>query len=116
MYPLIGDFNPPKQSPANEDSHTKESSSFTLPAELSPLNLPQSRQPKNGDARVLVVEDNKFYLNLMLAYLKEKPLATLDSAENGCLAVEAVKNQDDDNRDIIFMGELLRASEFQYKD
>jgi CheY-like chemotaxis protein len=58
------------------------------------------------DARILVVEDNKVNLNLMLAYLKKNQLATLYSAENGCLAVEAVKRQDDDSYDIIFIGEF----------
>ena len=61
-------------------------------------------EPKPQDARILVVEDNKVNLNLMLAYLKKRQFENLDSAENGSKAVEAVKKQDDDNYDIIFMG------------
>ncbi|KAJ6114519.1 hypothetical protein N7486_000297 [Penicillium sp. IBT 16267x] len=53
-------------------------------------------------ARILVVEDNKINLNLMLAFLKNRGLAALDSAENGKLAVSAVK-EDQEGYDIIFM-------------
>ncbi|KAF3389154.1 Histidine kinase 4 [Penicillium rolfsii] len=86
----------------NAGPHTSRARSFSIPNKLSP-------KPSTGlatgerDARILVVEDNKVNLNLMLAYLKKRSLATLDSAENGCLAVEAVKNQDDGSYDIIFM-------------
>jgi hypothetical protein len=49
----------------------------------------------------------------MLAYLKKLQLASLDSAENGSLAVEAVKKQDDDSYDIIFMGEFSLCFEIK---
>lgn len=53
--------------------------------------------------RVLVVEDNKINLNLMLAFLKKQKLVTLDSAENGKLAVDAVEKLQG-SYDLIFMG------------
>lgn len=82
--------------------------SFSIPPELSPKPFTEPTAGRR-DARILVVEDNKVNLNLMLAYLKKRQLGTLDSAENGSLAVEAVKKQDDDNYDIIFMGEFLHS-------
>ncbi|CEJ62721.1 hypothetical protein PMG11_11212 [Penicillium brasilianum] len=91
-----------KNPPANAIIDRKRARSFTLPAELAPKSLMRPRAEKR-DARILVVEDNKINLNLMLAYLKKRQLSTLHSAENGCLAIEAVKKQDDDNYDIIFM-------------
>lgn len=56
--------------------------------------------------RVLVVEDNRINLNLMLAFLKKQKLATLDSAENGKLAVNAVEKLQG-SYDIIFMGKAF---------
>ncbi|KAJ5702334.1 hypothetical protein N7488_009882 [Penicillium malachiteum] len=53
-------------------------------------------------ARVLVVEDNKINLNLMLTFLKKRALTSIDSAENGKLALEAVQG-DKQGYDIIFM-------------
>lgn len=91
---------------ADEDALPKKSPPFTIPAELF-SKAPPEPGTKKLDARILVVENNKVNLNLMLAYLKKKPLEALDSAENGSLAVEAVKKQDDDNYDIIFMDEFL---------
>ena len=73
------------------------------PASTEATEPPESRKP-----RVLVVEDNKINLNLMLAFLKKQKLDTLDSAENGQLAVNAV-DQLKDNYDIIFMGRLHQA-------
>ncbi|KAJ6028023.1 hypothetical protein N7540_003599 [Penicillium herquei] len=58
--------------------------------------------PEIPGARVLVVEDNKINLNLMLAFLKKRALTAIDSAENGKLAVEAVQG-DKQGYDIIFM-------------
>ncbi|KAJ5593996.1 uncharacterized protein N7459_000204 [Penicillium hispanicum] len=59
-------------------------------------------QPQTQNPRILIVEDNKINLNLMLAFLKKRELSMLDSAENGQLAVDAVK-QSQQNYDIIFM-------------
>lgn len=76
-----------------------------------PLN-PSPTNPSTRDKkpRVLIVEDNKINLNLMLAFLKKRKLTTLDSAENGQLAVDAVKNLPD-NYDIIFMGMFLTVAD-----
>jgi signal transduction histidine kinase len=93
----------PQTKQVNEGNHTKRARSFSIPTELSPKPFTEPAARKR-DARILVVEDNKVNLNLMLAYLKKRQLATLDSAENGRLAVEAVKKQGDHNFDIIFMG------------
>jgi len=61
-----------------------------------------ARQLFEDAALILVVEDNKINLNLMLAFLKKRGLAALDSAENGKLAVSAVKEKQQ-GYDIIFM-------------
>jgi signal transduction histidine kinase/CheY-like chemotaxis protein len=102
----------PKQKQINGDHHTKRARSFSIPTELSPKAFTE-KAPGRRDARILVVEDNKVNLNLMLAYLKKLQLASLDSAENGSLAVEAVKKQDDDSYDIIFMGEFSLCFEIK---
>ncbi|KAJ5326750.1 uncharacterized protein N7506_009852 [Penicillium brevicompactum] len=78
----------------------------SLPAQVSPLppasaeNTETPEEPRKP--RVLVVEDNKINLNLMLAFLKKRKLVTLDSAENGKLAVDAVEKLEG-SYDIIFM-------------
>ena len=99
---------------ADEDALPNKSSAFATQAELSPKASPEPGT-KKLDARILVVEDNRINLNLLLAYLKKKPLAALDSAENGSLAVEAVRKQDDDNYDIIFMGEFFFSLQSNYQ-
>lgn len=53
-------------------------------------------------ARVLVVDDNRINLNLMMTFMKKRQLVELASAENGKLAVEAVE-QAQNGFDIIFM-------------
>ncbi|KGO77364.1 CheY-like superfamily [Penicillium italicum] len=53
-------------------------------------------------ARVLVVDDNRINLNLMMTFLKKRQLTDLDPAENGKLAVEAVERMQS-GYDIIFM-------------
>lgn len=107
-------LDPLGQMLADEDALPKKSPPFTIPAELSPKASPEPGT-KKVNARILVVEDNKVNLNLMLAYLKKKPLAALDSAENGSLAVEAVKKQVDGNYDIIFMGEFFFSLQSNYQ-
>jgi CheY-like chemotaxis protein len=54
-----------------------------------------------------VVDDNSINLNLMLTFMKKRQLATLDSAENGQLAVDAVERTPQ-GYDLIFMGKFLR--------
>jgi signal transduction histidine kinase/CheY-like chemotaxis protein len=53
-------------------------------------------------ARVLVVDDNRINLNLMMTFMKKRNLTELASAENGKLAVEAVERVSS-GFDIIFM-------------
>ncbi|KAF7718723.1 Uncharacterized protein PECH_004295 [Penicillium ucsense] len=52
--------------------------------------------------QVLVVDDNRINLNLMVTFMKKRHLSELVSAENGKLAVEAVE-QMSNGFDIIFM-------------
>lgn len=85
--------NPPLS--ATTDKIESLSSSSAIDSTKEP---PGPRKP-----RVLVVEDNKINLNLMLAFLKKRKLDVLDSAENGKLAVDAVE-QAQQSYDIIFMG------------
>lgn len=110
---FVQNFDPLGQMLADEDALPMKSPPFTIPTELAPKAPPESGTKKLG-ARILIVEDNKVNLNLMLAYLKTKPLAALDSAENGSLAVEAVKKQD--NYDIIFMGEFFLSLQSNDRD
>lgn len=53
-------------------------------------------------ARVLVVDDNRINLNLMMTFMKKRNLTDLVSAENGKLAVEAAERMQM-GFDIIFM-------------
>lgn len=95
-----GDGDKTDESPGitSVQEHEQNSTPESQPSGERPNSPLQTRGP-----RVLVVEDNKINLNLMLAFLKKRDLERLDSAENGKLAVEAV--QDEDQRyDIIFMG------------
>ncbi|KAJ5288756.1 hypothetical protein N7478_001786 [Penicillium angulare] len=64
----------------------------------------ETTQPESMErgARILVVEDNKINLSLILAFLKKHKSAYVDSAENGNLALDAVK-ADKQGYDIIFM-------------
>jgi CheY-like chemotaxis protein len=52
--------------------------------------------------RVLVVDDNRINLNLMMTFMKKRHLSELVAAENGKLAVEAVERMPT-GFDIIFM-------------
>ncbi|PYH93400.1 sensor histidine kinase/response regulator [Aspergillus ellipticus CBS 707.79] len=74
----------------------------------SPYKHPQSLvseqplpQPERR-ARILVVDDNSINLNLMLTFMKKRQLTTLDPAENGKIAVDAVEKMQH-GYDIIFM-------------
>ncbi|KAJ5773550.1 hypothetical protein N7457_008446 [Penicillium paradoxum] len=86
-------YQTPPPAPTTEQSAYLPSSSVI--ESIQPA--PEPRKP-----RVLVVEDNKINLNLMLAFLKKRKLDILDSAENGKLAVDAVE-QAQQSYDIIFM-------------
>lgn len=78
----------------------------TLPEDISeaPLPEPLLERPSKPQrlARVLVVDDNRINLNLMMTFLKKRQLTELDPAENGKLAVEAVERMQS-GYDIIFM-------------
>lgn len=69
----------------------------SLPAPLAETTVPPLRA-----SRVLVVDDNRINLNLMITFMKKRKLTDLMAAENGKLAVEAVE-QAQHGFDIIFM-------------
>jgi CheY-like chemotaxis protein len=77
-----------------------------LPEEIaeSPLPGPLSEGaiPSTRLARVLVVDDNRINLNLMMTFLKKRQLIELHGVENGKLAVEEVERMES-GYDIIFM-------------
>ncbi|KAF5862403.1 hypothetical protein ETB97_011677 [Aspergillus alliaceus] len=68
----------------------------------SPPEIKQLESEPQRAARVLVVDDNAINLNLMLTFMKKRNLATLSSAENGKVAVDAVEKQQG-GYDLIFM-------------
>lgn len=76
------------------------------PGEIAaaPLPPPMSENAPASTrlARVLVVDDNRINLNLMMTFMKKRQLVELASAENGKLAVEAVERMQN-GFDIIFM-------------
>lgn len=57
----------------------------------------------NRATRVLVVDDNRINLRLMLTFMKKRDFAVLDAAENGKMAVDAVERMQE-GYNIIFMG------------
>ncbi|KAE8315559.1 hypothetical protein BDV41DRAFT_586402 [Aspergillus transmontanensis] len=82
-----------------------------LPTIMSPYSSVRDPSPSETKeleskpqrlARVLVVDDNAINLNLMLTFMKKRNLATLDSAENGKVAVDAVERLQQ-GYDLIFM-------------
>lgn len=76
------------------------------PDPIPPICLENSNddtRPKRRATRVLVVDDNKINLQLMLTFMKRRNLSVLDSAENGKIAVDAVERMQE-GYDIIFMG------------
>lgn len=93
---------------SNESPESNPNSSSTTPSELS-LSTPNTETTDPPDeprgVRILVVEDNKINLHLMLTFLNKRGFAAVDSAENGSLAVAAVK-QAQPGYDFIFMGEV----------
>lgn len=103
--------NPTKPDLLDTNGDTRATTAPSIP-DSKPTSSEPHNPPKNDTStqsknpRVLIVEDNKINLNLMLAFLKKRKLTTLDSAENGQIAVDAVKNLQH-NYDIIFMGTLL---------
>ena len=79
---------------------------FSPPEVIAATPLPPPLGENNTQstrlARVLVVDDNRINLNLMMTFMKKRNLTELASAENGKLAVEAVERMSS-GFDIIFM-------------
>ncbi|CAG8419685.1 unnamed protein product [Penicillium salamii] len=99
--PAENAISPEHRTQGNDKPPTPNTSLNPLPEKVD-LPPTETTTPEPRKPRVLVVEDNKINLNLMLAFLKKQKLVTLDSAENGQLAVNAV-DQLKENYDIIFM-------------
>ncbi|KAK5807038.1 hypothetical protein VI817_001296 [Penicillium citrinum] len=100
----------PQTHEQDETNHSvitqSEASSNTTPL-TPPTDNDQSNESTKvsetkPEARILVVEDNIVNLKLMLTFLQKRKIPTLDSAENGEMAVAAVK-KGLQNYDIIFM-------------
>jgi signal transduction histidine kinase len=72
---------------------------------LSPAGAKEPEPKPQRLARVLVVDDNSINLSLMLTFMKKRNLATLHTAENGKIAVDAVERVQE-GFDLIFMGEF----------
>ncbi|KAJ5154619.1 CheY-like superfamily [Penicillium coprophilum] len=87
----------PLQQPSIITALPEEIAEAPLPAPLVEGGVSSSRL-----ARVLVVDDNRINLNLMMTFLKKRQLIELTAAENGKLAVEAVERMQS-GYDIIFM-------------
>ena len=64
--------------------------------------LSETSNPEKRPPRLLLVDDNKINLRLLETFMKKRNYETVDSAENGQLAVEAATSLDH-GYDIIFM-------------
>ncbi|KAL2867044.1 putative sensor histidine kinase/response regulator [Aspergillus lucknowensis] len=93
-----------KSTPSQTSEITDHWSMTVVPPSptQSPPVLESSITKSERRARVLVVDDNSINLNLILTFMKKRQLATLDSAANGKLAVEAVERTPE-GYDLIFM-------------
>ena len=58
--------------------------------------------------RILLVDDNKINLSLLKAYMKKRKYESVDLAEDGSIAVDAIKAAPEPY-DIIFMGNVLHT-------
>lgn len=113
LLPSISDLyiTPEHTKPVtNEQPESKPDSTSGAISGTSTNSFQNSN--KKHEARILVVEDNKINLNLMLTFLKKRNISTLESAENGQLAVTAV-HKEAQSYDIIFMGK--KSIEFYNK-
>ncbi|KAJ5294044.1 hypothetical protein N7508_008865 [Penicillium antarcticum] len=96
--------------PISQVDDTRTSTTEHIPPIPQPSSIPENTEnPEDIEPaaeprkpRILVVEDNKINLNLMLTFLKKQNINTVDSAENGQLAVDAVERMQP-GYDIIFM-------------
>ncbi|KAL3464358.1 hypothetical protein BJX64DRAFT_95463 [Aspergillus heterothallicus] len=97
--------NSVKSTPSQTTSEITDPMSVTIvppsPPELFHVVIPGASKLERR-ARILVVDDNSINLNLMLTFMKKRQLETLDSAENGQLAVDAVERTPQ-GYDLIFM-------------
>jgi CheY-like chemotaxis protein len=89
------------ESPTDIPSVVPELSEV-IAASAPPAPLVEDTISSSRLARVLVVDDNRINLNLMMTFMKKRNLTDLASAENGKLAVEAVERMEM-GFDIIFM-------------
>ncbi|RDW86235.1 putative sensor histidine kinase/response regulator [Aspergillus mulundensis] len=98
-----GSISSDRSTPSQASSEVADPISTLTPScqlqspPVTKLAAKQGRTP-----RVLVVDDNFINLNLMLTFLKRRRLETLESAENGQLAVDAVERTPG-GFDLIFM-------------
>lgn len=81
---------------------TAASLSLSLSPQITGDESEQSVMIVKPQPCVLVVDDNSINLNLMMTFLKKRNLAALDPAENGKIAVDAVKRMH--GYDVIFLG------------
>ncbi|KAL5334827.1 hypothetical protein BJX70DRAFT_391134 [Aspergillus crustosus] len=83
-----------RSTPLSQTS-SENNDPLSVLAPASPVQLPHLTEPpaagKQRSPRVLVVDDNSINLSLMLTFMKKRHLSTLESAENGQLAVNAVE-------------------------
>lgn len=92
---------------STEERSPNHPSVITSPPEVvaaAPLPPPLAEGSVKSQrlARVLVVDDNRINLNLMMTFMRKRKLTELDAAENGKQAVEAVE-QMPNGYNVIFM-------------
>ncbi|KAB8259980.1 hypothetical protein BDV32DRAFT_149949 [Aspergillus pseudonomiae] len=97
----LGSAHSPTHSEIPENLPTIMSPSSSV-RDPSPSRIKEPEPTPQRLARVLVVDDNSINLNLMLTFMKKRNLATLDAAENGKVAVDAVERLQQ-GYDLIFM-------------
>ncbi|KAL9105158.1 MAG: hypothetical protein Q9187_008796, partial [Circinaria calcarea] len=74
----------------------------TASARFGNIATPSTPESEARSPRLLLVDDNKINLRLLQTFMRKRKYQLVDSAENGCLAVQAAKMQED-GYDIIFM-------------
>lgn len=113
------DTSPP---PRPLRTSSKQKANTHKPNATSPLASPKSEKPKtlpsirsptiekrndpSFEPHVLLVDDNAINLRLLQTFMKKRKYTSVDSAENGALAVQAVQSAKRPY-DIIFMGSFL---------
>ncbi|KAJ6157566.1 CheY-like superfamily [Penicillium chermesinum] len=109
--PVLSEFSPVQDTRSTPSSPrplapTEPSIVTAPPEEIAAAPLPpplaESTTRVTRPARVLVVDDNRINLNLMMTFMKKRQLTELAAAENGKLAVEEVEKLPC-GFDIIFM-------------